>query len=112
MRAWSAAVNANRNDDAADLFAKDAKVVQGNEIVLHTHADAVRWNESLPCAGNIQSVTAQSGGDLLVTFTLGTRPQHTCDGPGGDAAAIFRVVRGTITLFHQTDVPGSGSPTI
>ena len=112
MRAWSAAVNANRNNDAADLFAKDANVVQGDELVLHTHADAVRWNAALPCAGKVESVTTRSGGDLLVTFTLAVRPKHTCDGPGDEAAAIFRIAHGKIELFHQTDVPGAGTPAV
>ena len=112
VRAWSDAVNANRNDAAADLFAADAKVVQSEELVLHTHADAVRWNEALPCAGAIDSVTTRDNGDLLVTFTLGERPQHRCDGPGSEAAAIFRVAGGKISLFHQTDVPGGGTPVI
>lgn len=112
MRAWSSAINANENSKAADLFATDAKVVQGDELVLHTHRDAVRWNESLPCAGKVESISARDGGELLVTFILAERPQHACDGPGSQAAAIFRVQDGKITLWHQTDVPGGGTPAI
>jgi len=112
VRAWSSAVNADRNYDAAGFFAADAKVVQGDEIVLHDHADAERWNESLPCAGQIDSIVERSGGGLLVRFTLADRPHHACDGPGNEAAAIFRVRDGKITLFHQTDVPGADTPAI
>jgi hypothetical protein len=112
VRAWSSAVNANKNYDAADFFAAGAKVVQGDEIVLRNHADAERWNESLPCAGRIESVVERKDGALLVTFMLATRPHHACDGPGDEAAAIFRVRDGKITLFHQTPVPQDTTPFI
>ena len=41
-------------------------------------------------------------------FRLKERPGHVCDGPGQDAAAIIRVVRGRIVLWHQTGVPAGG----
>jgi hypothetical protein len=104
-RSWSAALDRNDNEAAASLFAGDAKVVQGGELVLHTHRDAVRWNQALPCGGSIVSVTARGKDEVLMVFTLGERPRHRCDGPGSRAAAIFRVKDGKITLWHQTAVP-------
>jgi hypothetical protein len=112
VRAWSSAVNADHNYDAADFFAAGAKVVQADQIVLHDHADAERWNASLPCAGRIDSVVERPDGALLVTFTLAERPHHACDGPGNEAAAIFRLRDGKITLFHQTSVPQDTTPFI
>jgi SnoaL-like domain len=110
-RSWSAALDRGDNDAAARLFADGAQVVQAGELVLPTHADAVRWNAALPCGGKIVSVTRQNATDVLVVFKLQGRPGHACDGPGQPAAAIFRVRDGKIVLWHQTDVPptaGSG----
>jgi hypothetical protein len=109
-RTWSAALDRNDNESAADLFADDATIVQNGELVLHSHVDAVRWNASLPCGGKIVSATAHGANEVLLVFTLSERPHHACDGPGGTAAALFRVRGGKITLWHQTAVPqGSGS---
>jgi hypothetical protein len=108
-RAWSAALDHNDNEAAANLFADDAKIVQGGEMVLRDHAAAVNWNATLPCGGTILSVTTQSKTDVLVVFRLGERPLHRCDGPGTRAAALFRVQDGKIVLWHQTDVPPAGS---
>jgi hypothetical protein len=43
--------------------------------------------------------------DVLVIFKLGDRPNHACDGPGDEAAALFRVRDGKIVLWHETAVP-------
>lgn len=107
-RAWSAALDHNDNEGAARLFAEDAKVVQGGELVLRDHAAAVQWNAMLPCGGVIESVTTQSSTDVLVVFRLDERPQHRCDGPGTRAAALFRVEDGKIVLWHQTQAPPPG----
>jgi hypothetical protein len=107
-RAWSAALDHNDNEAAANLFANGARIVQGGEMVLRDHAAAVSWNAMLPCGGTILSVTTQSRTDVLVVFRLGERPQHRCDGPGTRAAALFRVRDGKITLWHHTDAPPAG----
>ena len=52
VRAWSHALNANDNEHAARLFAHNARVVQpGVDVLLNSHALAVAFNASLPCAG-------------------------------------------------------------
>lgn len=52
VRAWSAALNANRNADAAALFARNAEIVQGPlDAQLTSTKLAVAFNASLPCAG-------------------------------------------------------------
>jgi hypothetical protein len=108
VRAWSKAVNAGDNEKAANLFAPGAVVVQGTEITLTTHDDAVQWNEGLPCAGYIQSVDVD-GEQATAVFVLGGRPGHFCTGPGQQAAAVFTVHEGKIVLWHEVPVPGSGA---
>jgi hypothetical protein len=104
-RSWSAALDRSDNEAVARLFADGAQIVQNGELVFSTHADAVRWNAGLPCGGKITSVSRRSATDVLVVFTLQGRPQHACDAPGQQAAALFRVRDGKIVLWHQTDVP-------
>jgi limonene-1,2-epoxide hydrolase len=105
VRAWNEALNSDDNRGAADLFAPNAEVVQGVQVIrLRTHADAVAWNSALPCSGRIVSI--QSKGEMAkATFLLGDRPHSRCDGPGQRATAIFRVVKGKIVLWHQTGTP-------
>ena len=98
-RSWSAALDRNDNDAAARLFADGAKIVQNGELVLANHADAVRWNRTLPCGGKILSVSQRRGVEVLVVFRLEERPQHRCDSPGAQAAALFRVRDGKIVLL-------------
>jgi hypothetical protein len=107
-RSWSADLDRNDNEAAARLFADGARVVQDQEIVLADHAAAVQWNASLPCGGKIISVTPHGKSDVLVVFRLNGRPGHRCDGPGADAAALFRVRDGRIVLWHQTPPPPAG----
>jgi limonene-1,2-epoxide hydrolase len=112
VRAWSQALNDDDNDRAADLFARDAQVVQaGHEVTLRTHQDAVAWNAALPCSGRIVSIDTR-GDTATATFVLGDRRHSTCDGPGQRATAIFKVVKGKIVLWHQTPERGPTGPTV
>lgn len=105
VRAWSKALNADDNEQAADLFARDARVVQGDLTRrLHTHADAVAFNRSLPCSGQIVEIDVR-GNDVEATFVLGDRRLSRCDGPGERAAAVFRIDHGKIVLWHQVPAP-------
>jgi hypothetical protein len=108
-RAWSAALDRSDNEAAGRLFAKGAQVIQSDEITLDTHADAVAWNAALPCGGRITKVIERAPDEVLVVFHLNERPRHTCDAPGMDAAAIFRVEHGKIVLWHQTVPPAEAS---
>ena len=80
-------------------------MIQEQQIVLRTHADAVAWNAGLPCAGRITDLAAD-GERVTVTFVLGRRPGQICGGPGQKAAAVFTVHRGKIVLWHQVPPPG------
>ncbi len=105
VRAWSKALNANDNEAAGRLFAKNARIVQGPlDARLPTQALAAEFNSTLPCAGRIVALEVK-GDTVLATFVLGHRPKHTCDGPGQKAAAIFVVKKGKITLWEQVAVP-------
>ena len=110
VREWSDALNAGDNERAADLFAPNAEVVQPGQVLkLRTHAEAVAWNSSLPCAGQIVSIKT-AGRTATATFELGDRRNSRCDGPGQRATAIFRVVKGKIVLWHQTATPDAPPP--
>jgi limonene-1,2-epoxide hydrolase len=105
VRAWSAALNRNDNKAAAALFARDARVVQGSlDVRLTTARLAVAFNEALPCAGKIVSMTVD-GGTVTAVFKLGQRPKHLCDGPGQKAAAEFLVENGKIVVWEQIALP-------
>jgi limonene-1,2-epoxide hydrolase len=105
VRAWSNALNAGDNQRAADLFARDAQVVQGNLVRrLHTHSEAVAFNRALPCSGHIVELRSR-GHEIEATFVLGNRPASQCDGPGERAAALFRIRSGKIVLWHQIPLP-------
>jgi hypothetical protein len=105
VRAWSVELNAGDNEAAADLFAEKATVIQGELILtLRTREDAVKWNTSLPCSGQILAIRS-SGETVVATFLLGDREESKCDGPGRRATAVFRVRKGKIVLWHQTPSP-------
>jgi hypothetical protein len=112
VRQWSRELNANHNEAAARLFASNAEIVQGPlDVRLTTHALAVGFNASLPCAGRIVRITVR-GEVATAVFVLGERPRHRCDGPGQKAAARFRVHRGKIVRWEQIPVPrDAGKPT-
>jgi hypothetical protein len=109
-RAWSAALDRSDDDGAASLFASGAEIVQNGELTLQDHADAVTWNDGLPCGGRITSVQRRGKYEVLVVFHLVERPGHRCDAPGQRAAALFRVVGGKIVLWHQTPAPATPPP--
>lgn len=112
VRAWSRALNAGDNDGAASLFAPDAKVVQGRATTtLHSHAQAVVFNASLPCSGRIVKLE-RAGDDVTATFVLADRVTSPCDGPGQRARAVFRIHGGKIVLWHQLPDLGVGDSEI
>jgi limonene-1,2-epoxide hydrolase len=112
VRAWSAALNRSDNQAAADLFAKNAVVVQnGLRLVLSTHRLAVLWNEGLPCAGHILKLTVTQG-IVDAIFRLGGRKGITCDAPGIKARAAFKIRNGKIVYWIQLPVPKPKKPPV
>jgi SnoaL-like domain len=111
VRAWSTAVNTGDNEEAARLFAEDARVIQGDRARrLHDLDQATRWHASLPCSGTIVRLETY-GQTVRATFELGERPESTCDGPGQEARALFRIREGKIVLWHQLPPPAPAAPT-
>lgn len=109
VRAWSDAINRADDDAAADLFAPDARIIQGGvEATLPDHAAARRWNSGLPCSGTIVDLSVD-GDAVTATFVLGERPGHACDGDGAEASVLIRVESGRIVLWHQTPTTPSAS---
>jgi hypothetical protein len=100
--AWARALRADDNEAAASLFARNAAVVQGDQLTyLRTHADAVRWNARLPCSGTIVSLR-ENGSAATATFRLRDRKSRRCgDPPGAEAIALFVVEHGKIILWDQ-----------
>jgi SnoaL-like domain len=107
VRAWNESVNSGNNEAAAKLFAPGAEVIQaGQSFTLETEAQAVRFNASLPCSGEI--VELETDGEMVMaTFVLADRGTIQCDGPGAEVTAAFRVREGKIVLWHQ--LPGTRS---
>jgi len=107
-RAWSKALNAGNDKAAAALFAQNAVVVQGPYVYRFRTAKLAKlWNSGLPCAGSIVKVKVR-GNVATVTFILGHRKGHVCDGPGQLAAAKFTVVKGRIVRWEQVPPDPTG----
>jgi hypothetical protein len=101
VRAWSESINSGDNEAAAALFAPGAEVIQGgNSITLNTEDQAMRFNASLPCSGEIVNLE-EEGDTVTATFLLGHRETSRCDGPGAEVRAAFRIRDGKIVLWHQ-----------
>jgi len=105
VRAWTAALNRGDNETAANLFAKNAVVIQnGLRLVLFTHHLAVLWMEGVPCSGRLVHVkVTQDIADAI--FVLGARKGIKCDAPGIKARAAFVVRKGKIVRWVQLPVP-------
>ncbi|MDQ5821017.1 MAG: nuclear transport factor 2 family protein [Actinomycetota bacterium] len=105
VRAWSSTLNAGDNEGAADLFAPNARIIQGGaEQRFRSRADAVAWNAGLPCSGRIVRIVSRAD-TVTATFVLGDRETSRCDAPGAKARAVVRVRGGKIVLWHQVPVP-------
>ena len=105
VRAWTAALNRSDNEAAANLFAKNAVVIQnGLKLVLLTHHLAVLWMEGVPCSGLLIHVKVTKNiADAI--FVLGSRKGIKCDAPGIKARAAFVVRNGKIVRWVQLPVP-------
>ena len=73
----------------------------------------MRWNAGLPCGGRITRLQRHGKDEVIAQFELTERPGHSCDAPGGAAAAVFQVKHGKIVAWHQTELgPDDVNPTI
>jgi len=111
VRAWSLALNAGDDEAAADLFAPGALVIQGGlGFELETHEAAVNFNASLPCSGEIVSLST-AGDVVTAVFVLGDRLTSKCDAPPDTrAAAQFLIKAGKIAVWQQIPPPDETPP--
>jgi hypothetical protein len=102
VRSWSDALNHGLDGDAGALFAADAIAVSGTgeEIVLHTQADATRFNASLPCQGRIIALSSDEN-RVTATFLLDQRGTFACPSPATVDTAVFTVEDGKIVRWEQ-----------
>jgi hypothetical protein len=83
IRGWSASLNASDYVAAASFFAPGAIVEQVAERRLRDRADAVLFNQSLPCRARVTKVRDE-GDTTLAAFSLR-------EGPGGPCHGVVRV---------------------
>lgn len=109
IEGWSRALSEGDVDAAAGYFALPSTAENGGVSVdIDSRADAVAFNESLPCGAEV--VAAETEGDLTTaTFELSERPGGDCgSGAGGRAATAFSIEDGEITEWRRVAVLGGG----
>jgi hypothetical protein len=114
---WIAALSEGDVEAAAGYFALPSTAQNGSLLVrIRDEADAVAFNESLPCGGEV--VSAETVGDFTtVTFRLTERPGGGCgEGAGGTASTSFVIEDGKIAEWRRVredgQPSGSGAKTV
>ena len=104
--AWIAALTDGDVDAAADFFAVPSFAQNGPlEVRIESRADAVAFNESLPCGAEV--IAAETSGEkTIATFELSERPGGGCGpGAGGTARTSFVIEDGKIVEWWRLDDP-------
>jgi hypothetical protein len=104
VQRWTRAIYKGRYRQAAALFARDAVVEQSITLILHTRADALVFNRSLPCRAKVTSIKREPDGRLLAAFDLFARSDGQCQ-RGGKARVRFRIRGGKIKEWRQLPEP-------
>jgi hypothetical protein len=111
---WSSTLRQGDVDAAAELFALPSEVQNGPiPMEIEVRADAVRFNESLPC-GAVLERAVDHAGVVIATFRLTERPgAGRCGtGTGERARTAFRIADGEILEWLRVpgpiDVPAPG----
>jgi hypothetical protein len=81
VRGWSAALNRDDFERAAQYFARGALIQQTERFRLTSRRAALDFNRSLPCRGLVTKVHDE-GATAVATFTLLPRPgapRTSCD---------------------------------
>ncbi len=107
---WIGALTEGDTEAAAGYFAIPSNVENGSPAKLEKAADAIAFNESLPCGGEL--VAAETTGDFTTaTFELTERPGGDCgSGTGGEASTSFVIENGEITDWRRVANPGEETP--
>ncbi len=95
IRDWADTLRRGDVRRAAELFALPSVVSNGTPpVTLHTRADALLFNSSLPCGARLIR-TSSSGRYTTATFRLTERPgPGSCGGGVGLTARTTFVIRG------------------
>ena|SRR6188472_1507339 len=104
---WANALREGNAERAARYFALPAIVAQSDTIQLATHADALEFNEGLPCGARLLEVQ-HNGRYIVGTFRLTAKPGQTCLTPGQRVRVAFVIQRRHFTEWRQVpDRPGA-----
>lgn len=110
---WADALRSGDVEGAAEYFAIPSTAENGLLLVrIESDADAVRFNESLPCGARL--IRADGSGEFTTaTFELTERPGPGVCGPGtgGTAKTAFVIRDGEIVEWRRVGVdpePPSG----
>ncbi|HEY1275842.1 MAG TPA: hypothetical protein VGF25_13070 [Thermoleophilaceae bacterium] len=79
IRGWLAELGVGDYHSAGTFFARDALIFQTHRIRLHTLAQAIDFNSSLPCRADLAE-TERQGPRTLATFKLKAGPGGPCSG--------------------------------
>jgi hypothetical protein len=104
---WSTALRDGDVEEAADFFALPSQAQNGPiGIEITERADAVRFNESLPC-GAVLERASDHAGLVIATFRLTERPgPGRCGtGTGELAGTAFRIADGEILEWLRVPLP-------
>lgn len=104
VRDWLAALNAEKYERAASYFADGAIVEQSRVIKLRNSTDAIAFNRSLPCKGEVADVDDERD-TLLVSFRLRGPELGGC--VGGSARVRFKFRDGKFSEWRQLPEPAT-----
>jgi hypothetical protein len=98
IRGWLLALERDDYVHAAEFFAPNALIDQGDPYRLKGQSDARIFNASLPCRAELVDVADEPGPRSLATFSLREGPGGECT---GRVKVRFTIVRGKFTVWRQ-----------
>ena len=110
---WVRTLDKGDVEGAAEFFALPSVVQNGTPpLTLHSRADAVEFNRSLPCGAKLVGAKPR-GRFIAATFRLSERPgPGTCGaGVGGIARTAFLIRDGKIVQWRRLPDSGQTGPT-
>jgi hypothetical protein len=104
---WVDTLSEGDAEGAAEFFAIPSVAENGVRIEIRSTADAVLFNETLPCGAELTA--AETVGEFTTaTFRLFERPGGNCGGgTGGEASTSFVIEDGKIIEWRRV---GAGAP--
>jgi hypothetical protein len=112
ITSWLEALSEGDTEGAARYFAIPSFAENGPRFDIRSLADAVAFNETLPCGAELLSAETV-GVFTTATFRLLERPGGDCGaGTGGEASTSFVIEDRHIVEWRRlgTEPPGQGAP--